>query len=442
MSEYDLYHIDDKGRRVDLSDKQEELAEEAIERSADKMDEYVAMAEEEYMDKIYPRDFDEYLVDGAILECNQAIGEDCGYDDRGFAMQSPGKTTVLNVTGESYAKACGYLYHATVKDRKLGVNIKPFPCNCRIGANTPEEKAKVAEDELCQTEGNCRALINLNDDWDNLPSRESYFLYWNEENRQFFSGITMSSILFCKHGGIITAKTSGQRTYRVLDLMNNIIYGDIAYKSGELWTSEMIDMAKYVTLKMLLEGYSLDMIAGFVGNIVNEGNYGYFESSNYKTKKKPDYLEHMDTFHNYGTYVSGRNLYDVGTNMLVQYRKDGNCSDELHKFGLGMVQWTGGRGEALIDKYLAEFGDNAFPTREECAKVEIDYMLEELRTTYHDVIDKCEEETEEMIDTDKVAENTKIIMIDYERAGDANLSKRQEAADIWFFVLTGEDNGT
>lgn len=221
MSEYDLYHIDDKGRRVDLSDRQEELAEEAIERSADKMDEYVAMAEEEYMDKIYPRDHDEYLVDGAILECNQAIGDDCGYDDRGFAMQSPGKTTVLNVTGESYAKACGYLYHATVKDRELGVNIKPFPCNCRIGANTPEEKARVAEDELCQKEGNCRALINLNDAWDNLPSRESYFLYWNEENRQVFSGITMSSILFCKHGGIITAKTSGQRItkYNVKELM-------------------------------------------------------------------------------------------------------------------------------------------------------------------------------------------------------------------------------
>ncbi len=226
MSEYNLYHMDDKGKKVDLSDKQEDLAEEAIERSADKMDEYVKMAEEEYMDKIYPRDFDEYIVDGAILTCDQAIGDECGYDEKGFAMQSSGKTTVLHVTGESYAKACGYLYHATVKDRKLGVNIKPFLCNCRIGAHTPEEKARVAEDKLCQTEGNCRALINLNDDWDNLPSSESYFLYWNEENRQVFSGITMSSILFCKHGGIITAETSGQeaRIYTAIGDIDWYVY--------------------------------------------------------------------------------------------------------------------------------------------------------------------------------------------------------------------------
>ncbi len=71
MSEYNLYHIDDKGKRIDLSDKQEELAEEAIERSADKMSEYVAMAEEEYMDIIYPWDIEEYLVEGAILKCDR-----------------------------------------------------------------------------------------------------------------------------------------------------------------------------------------------------------------------------------------------------------------------------------------------------------------------------------------------------------------------------------
>ena len=38
----------------------------------------------------------------------------------------------------------------------------------------------------------------------------------------------------------------------------------------------MIEMAKYVTSKMLMEGYSLEIIAGFVGNIVNEGKFWPF----------------------------------------------------------------------------------------------------------------------------------------------------------------------
>ena len=36
MSEHELYHIDDRGRKVDLSDTQKELADEAKERSAEK----------------------------------------------------------------------------------------------------------------------------------------------------------------------------------------------------------------------------------------------------------------------------------------------------------------------------------------------------------------------------------------------------------------------
>ena len=91
--------------------------------------------------------------------------------------------------------------------------------------------------------------------------------------------------------------------------------------------------------------------------------------------------------------------------------------------------------EALIDRYLDKFGDNAFPTKEECAEVEIDYMLEELSTTYKDVIEKCERETIGMSDIQSVAKNTEIIMTDYERAGVQNLSERQEAADIWYRIF-------
>jgi len=66
-------------------------------------------------------------------------------------------------------------------------------------------------DEFCIEGGTCRALMNLNEEWDNLPSEQSYMLFWNEKRRWMFSGITMSSILFCKHGGFIIPVISGQK---------------------------------------------------------------------------------------------------------------------------------------------------------------------------------------------------------------------------------------
>ena len=63
MSEYELYHIDDRGRKVDLSDKQKELTDEAKERSAEKIakkiEEDSGMTEDKYMVELYSQDHDE-----------------------------------------------------------------------------------------------------------------------------------------------------------------------------------------------------------------------------------------------------------------------------------------------------------------------------------------------------------------------------------------------
>ncbi len=440
MDGYKLYHMDDSGRKVDLSDKQKELADQAKDRSAEKIakarEDDPGMTDDEYMLEEYADDHDEYLVDGARLKCSHAIREIKVIQGKIYRSVAPDTTTVLKVTENPKAKCCGYLYHATVKDRKVKDNIPPFRCNCDREPHNEKEWAKLEADETCLYEGTCKALIDLEDEWDNLPTMTPYLSFGNDGDEELISGITMSSVLFCRHGGFITPLTSGQRMGSLFDSINSV-----SYKTGEQWTAEMIEMAKYVTSKMLMEGYSLEIIAGFVGNIVNEGKFGHFESSDYKTRKKPSYLIHMDDVHNYGTYVSGKDLSDIGTYVLVQFRKDGNCLDQKHGFGFGTVQWTYNRCEALIDRYLDKFGDNAFPTKEECAEVEIDYMLEELSTTYKDVIEKCERETIGMSDIQSVAKNTEIIMTDYERAGVQNLSERQEAADIWYRILIGESDG-
>ena len=204
-------------------------------------------------------------------------------------MPSPDTTTVLNVTENPRAKCCGYLYHATIKDRKAEFNVPPFRCNCDISPHNDKEWAKLEEDESCLTEGTCKALINLCDEWDNLPTEKSYLMFWNEDRQGMVPGITMSSMLFCRHGGIITAKTSGQDIREILNAI-----GNIEEKYGDMWTEEKIYMAGYVTARMHIEGYSLEMIAAFIGNFVYEGNFGKFESSKYhkKPEKKPKNLRH------------------------------------------------------------------------------------------------------------------------------------------------------
>lgn len=58
---------DDKGNWVDATKIQEELTDKAIERTYDKEQN---IDEDMYMQALYPKEHDEYLVDGAILECS------------------------------------------------------------------------------------------------------------------------------------------------------------------------------------------------------------------------------------------------------------------------------------------------------------------------------------------------------------------------------------
>ena len=100
MSEYELYHIDDSGRKVNCSDKQKELANEAKNRSAEKIaqkaEEDSEITEDKYMAELYSKDHDEYLVNGAILQCNMATTDFKLLQGKGYNAPSPSRTTILN----------------------------------------------------------------------------------------------------------------------------------------------------------------------------------------------------------------------------------------------------------------------------------------------------------------------------------------------------------
>lgn len=185
------------------------------------------------------------------------------------------------------------------------------------------------------------------------------------------------------------------------------------------FTEEQVYTIKYVAKVLLREGYKVNFVCGVLGNIYAEGaKAGYFESSNYdkRPNDKPQYLIHMDQHHHYrpgsphenfpliGTeHISGHHIYELtaGTGIFsgqLDWDSTNNrflCSDfDNHKFGFGICQWTDpgnkpkntsgliqeadlGRLPKLIKRYLDKFGENAYPSQDECLELETDYLLEE-----------------------------------------------------------------
>lgn len=272
MDGYKLYHMDDSGRKVDLSDKQKELADQAKDRSAEKIakarEDDPGMTDDEYMLEEYADDHDEYLVDGARLKCSHAIREIKVIQGKIYRSVAPDTTTVLKVTENPKAKCCGYLYHATVKDRKVKDNIPPFRCNCDREPHNEKEWAKLEADETCLYEGTCKALIDLEDEWDNLPTMTPYLSFGNDGDEELISGITMSSVLFCRHGGFITPLTSGQVPWVV-----GVFALDCATSGGPkgaLTDEQKEANARYIYNFFKKQGWTTEAICGMLGNIQKE----------------------------------------------------------------------------------------------------------------------------------------------------------------------------
>lgn len=167
----------------------------------------------------YGRRDTEYLVGGAILTCDKAtIGPNTvGEETINFLSDPNGKErkrTRLKVSENATELNGGKA--ATVKDHQIDINIAPFECNCKT-LLTEEEKQKIINSlEECEIHGTCRKLMKLNDDWENMIKKTNYFSFnYTNENQETeeAEGITMLSMLFCSHGGLITLVTSGQRRY-------------------------------------------------------------------------------------------------------------------------------------------------------------------------------------------------------------------------------------
>lgn len=105
---------------------------------------------------------------------------------------------------------------------------------------------------------------------------------------------------------------------------------------------------------LLNHNYEPAFVAGVLGNIYHEGSIGRFESSAYisNPSAEPQYLKYMDQKYNYRSKYSGKCVTDVSLRelfQLLQTLKKDNW--QKGKFGLGCVQWTGGRTYTLVETY-------------------------------------------------------------------------------------------
>ncbi len=198
--------------------KQEELAESAEERL--KQDEELAKRiKEEGFNEVYAEQEGEYLVEGALLTCSLATKKalviqgdtyESGMKETGSIFERPEAVSRLKVNPKKESfNGCA---PANIYDSKKIINICPFG-NCMSMLTSKDVSIIKGMGELAKQTGICQCLMNLNKEWENLPSlnEADLFEFPSEEDEEKPYGITRTSILFCKRGGIISALTSGQK---------------------------------------------------------------------------------------------------------------------------------------------------------------------------------------------------------------------------------------
>lgn len=189
---------------------------------------------------------EEYVVEGALLECTKGISESREVNYEGEVIESKPIRVEENSRlkiNEDRVETINDFIPANVEDCKGGmrdfgsdkVNIISFG-NCSdinekdlsklISAANLKDKESEIVDAIKAGKGLCYCFMNLNDEWENLAMAGEYMtgmdqvpcagiakVFASPSYMKFNGkeGINMLSMLFCPYGGgIITAKESGQ----------------------------------------------------------------------------------------------------------------------------------------------------------------------------------------------------------------------------------------
>ena len=234
---------DDEHQSVQMAEEIRASQEAVYERETERLSyEYEATGEaftkimKEYIEEDM---YQQYLVDGAVLRCNQATTDDFDYNGGTVVLENKADelcNIVLDVhenpisggsASGSHMTINGQRY-ATVMDRLQEFNLNPPKCNCKLAADRLSEHEKIRADGDRNKNGVCKHLMRLNEEWDNYRVEGTEYLKKDDAiielnmledgqvqagtsiEHEGVEGITMTSVLFCKHGGLIMPVTSGQ----------------------------------------------------------------------------------------------------------------------------------------------------------------------------------------------------------------------------------------
>lgn len=263
-------------------------------------------------------DKEEYLVDGAVLACTKATWDNFPLSDGDIEIDGVGEKRKQGEPTE-YLRAfenpiaVNNLRYATVADTKQGWNIMPFPCNCKEPVDLEKESILRENKVDCQSHGVCKYLMDLEEEWENCDFKESLALSFplpivgqgpfvehapvlmplsvpykdftdQEADSEFGDmtmseirskkalhsqkGVTMTSILFCKHGGFIYPKTSGQTV-----LLGNLL-GKLSEKqfTGKQYMA-LYEIRDYMTrYPELCTGKAIFVFEGLATDAPTEGD--------------------------------------------------------------------------------------------------------------------------------------------------------------------------
>lgn len=218
------------------------------------------------------------------------------------------------------------------------------------------------------------------------------------------------------------------------DLIDNLKY-DTSLGLSEAKKDTLVAMGS----TLLDEGFESAFVAGILGNILHEANVGSFESSNYISNpdQKPDYLKYVDEHFDYREKFSGKNISDVGLQETKKLADKCKATNYVGKFGLGCVQWTGSRNMDLVNDYIDECGEQNYPTKAQCYKVESTLICKEFNGDYSYVYEEWLSNHSHKSDAASEAGST--VCIDYEKPAEryTKAKARAKSAEEIYDVMRG-----
>lgn len=205
--------------------------------------------------------FKEYLVNGAILTCEQSTRKPQEVKVRdevlNFSVKDNGITAgnvpvdkdkvlgKLTVTQTKRAEVRSEK-HATTVDYCFDRNIPSFG-NCKNIQYNDSEKEKLLEGAAKdKAHGNCKYLVSIMDEWEDEDLQKSPLQY--DTRAGLKDGLTMTNMLFCSHGGWIYPVTSGQSDYNQQEIMQLMMRKMDAYLDSDLSEAEVEKAIKYLSL--------------------------------------------------------------------------------------------------------------------------------------------------------------------------------------------------